>query len=240
MHLIYMDDSRDEKLCVITALAVPDANWREALQTLKEFRRRIRASDGIFLYSETHAWKLVSGRGRISDRIVTKFRRSRILREFLATSNAMPGARLFNACFPAGQQARAMERLLNRVNRTLQNWGSYGLLFCDQGNEIEYTRLVRRMGVYNPIPSARGTWSDTGQRTKNIPTDRILEDPVFKKSEHSYFIQLVDCVAYALLRRENPLLSKNRYDINRAFSIVSPLLVRDATRYDPEGILRAP
>jgi hypothetical protein len=150
----------------------------------------------------------------------------------------MPGARIFNACFPTGQQYRGFERLLNRINRTLQAWNDQGMLFCDEGNENEYTRLVRRMSVYNPIPSAFGTWSDTGQQTKNIPIDKILEDPVFKRSERSYFIQLADCIAYSLLRREHPLSSKNRYKINKAFATISPLLVKETNPRDPDGIIR--
>ena len=50
------------------------------------------------------------------------------------------------------------------------------------------------MHVFNPIPSQFGEWSP-GQKAKNITVDRIIEDPIFKASHHSYFVQLVDCVA---------------------------------------------
>lgn len=41
-------------------------------------------------------------------------------------------------------------------------------------------------------------------KTKNIPLERIIEDPVFKQSHQSYMIQLADCVAFSLLKREVP------------------------------------
>lgn len=90
--------------------------------------------------------------------------------------------RLFNVCLP-NRQDWAFERLLNRINRTMQAWGSHALLICDEGKEADYTRLVRKMSVHNPIPSQFGVWKDTGRATRNIPIDRIIEDPFFKRSD---------------------------------------------------------
>ncbi len=94
------------------------------------------------------------------------------------------------------------------------------------------------MGVYNPIPSRFGVWRDNGKATKNLPLERIIEDPVFKKSEQSYFVQLADFCAYALLRRERPVPSKTKYGLDQAFNPLSPILVREASTRDPEGIIR--
>jgi len=120
----------------------------------------------------------------------------------------------------------------------MKAWDSYAILVCDEGKDAIYTRLRRKMGVYNPIPSKQGYWEDTGVKTKNIPIDRIIEDPFFKRSDQSYFIQLVDFCAYSLLRRESPLASKSKYGLDKAFSILDPALVKEACSYDPEGIIR--
>lgn len=238
MHLIYIDDSRDEHLCVFSALAVSIDQWHMAFQQIRDFRRALRKAYGIYVYKELHAWKFVSGRGRPSDRVVTKGQRAAIFKDALKLLADLPGARLFNAVAPRKQDEKAFEWLLNRVNRTLQAWGSYAVLVCDEGKEIAYTRLVRRMYVYNPIPSQYGVWMDTGQSWKNIPLERIVEDPFFKDSAQSYYVQLVDFAAYALLRRERPIASKTRYGLDKAFDLLSPILVREATCKDPEGIIR--
>jgi hypothetical protein len=128
--------------------------------------------------------------------------------------------------------------LVNRADITLRTWGSQGILFVDRGKEVVYTRLVRKMGVFNPIPSAYGTWAGTADRFRNIPIERIIEDPVFKDSQQSYFIQLVDFAAFSLLRREDQIASRNRYDIHTALDLLGPILVRQASRKDPEGIIR--
>ncbi len=238
MHLIYVDESGDKQYFVFSALAIPVDQWEHAFQAIREFRRYLRREYGIYVYKELHAWKFVSGRGRPSDHITTKGKRCQIFRETLELVAGLPGARLFNVCFPHKQDEMAFERLLNRINRTLQAWGSYGILVCDEGKEVAYTRLARKMHVFNPIPSRYGGWLDTGKIYKNIPIDRIVEDPFFKRSSQSYFIQFADFSAYALLRRESQLPSKNRYGLHEAFDALSPILVREATKYDPDGIIR--
>lgn len=57
MHLVYLDDSRDEQLCVFSGLIIPDAEWRGCFEQLRTFRRDLKASDGIFVRKELHAWK---------------------------------------------------------------------------------------------------------------------------------------------------------------------------------------
>lgn len=238
MHLIYIDGSGDEQLCTFSCLALPIDQWHNAFRQVREFRRELRRAYGIYVYKELHAWKFVSGRGRPSDRIVTKGQRAAIFKEALKVMATLPGARLFNAVFPRKQDERAFEWTLNRINRTLKAWGSHTILVCDKGKETAYTRLVRRLYVYNPIPSQYGVWQDTGQSWKSIPLDRVVEDPFFKESAQSYFVQLVDFSAYALLRRERPVPSKTKYGLDTAFDILSPILVREARPSDPEGIIR--
>lgn len=238
MHLIYIDDSADEKLAIYSALALPADQWRNAFLEIKRYRQDLRRAYGIFVYKELHAWKFVSGRGNIADRVVTKHQRVAIFNDTLSLMTRLPGARLFNVVFPKSSQMKAFEWLINRINRTLQAWGSHGILICDQGNELSYTRLVRKMAVFNPVPSNQGIWQDGGSSWRNFPIDRIVEDPFFKPSDQSYFIQLCDFAAYALLRRENPLASKTKYGLDQSFARLDPILAREARPRDPEGIIR--
>jgi hypothetical protein len=238
MHLFYIDDSGDEELFVFSALALPVDQWRRAFEQILDWRRSLRKTYGIYIHEELHAWKFLSGRGRPSDRIVTKGERAAIFRDGILLIAGLPGAKLFNVVFPRKDDERAFERLLNRINRTLQAWRSYGMLICDVGKENVYTRLARQMSRYNPIPQQSRIGSDVRLIYRNIPTKRIIEDPFFKDSAQSYFIQMVDFVAYALLRREQPIPSKIKYDIHLAFDLLADILVREASRKDPEGIIR--
>lgn len=238
MHLIYVDESHDQKLCVFSALAIPADKWRDAFTEVRKFRRRLRETDGIFVYVEMHAWKFVSGRGRIAPGTVTKGRRCRIFGETLRLMTKLPGARLFNACFPAKEDERAFGRLLKRIDRAMTSWDSQAILICDEGKNVAYTRMARRMQSYSPIAASLETRTGTGATPQNVPIKRIIEDPFFKRSEQSYFIQLTDFTAYALLRRERPVPSKTKYGIDKAFGKLTEILVREASRGDPEGIIR--
>ena len=212
MHLVYIDDSGDEELCVFSALTIRADKWNPCLTAIKKFRHDIQTSDGISVYAEFHAWKFVSGRGKIADGIVSKGRRCQIFKKTLQMVTTLPEARLFNTVFPKKASGHTYEALLRGINRTLQRWDSHAILICDEGKESIYTRLVRRM-----------------QTSKNSEIDRIIEDPFFKQSDQSYFIQLSDFCAYALLRQERPIASKTKYGLDRAFNLLEPI---------SEGIIR--
>jgi len=123
--------------------------------------------------------------------------------------------------------------------RRLNAYRSRALIFADQGSEQEITKALRRMHVFNPIPSRFGQWPGS-LKAKNIPVQRVIEDPVFKESHQSYFIQLADCVAFSLLKREvppTPLVRK--YGIHRMFErSIGGVCLRAASPYDPLGIVR--
>lgn len=212
MHLIYIDDSGDEELCVFSALMIRADKWNACLEKIKNFRRDIQTSDGISVYTEFHAWKFVSGRGKIADRVVTKGRRCQIFKQTLQMVATLPDVRLFNTVFPNKASEPAYEVLLASINHNLQRSDSHAILICDEGKDAIYTRLVRRM-----------------QASQNEAIDRILEDPFFKQSDQSYFIQLSDFCAYALLRQEHPIESKTKYGLDKAFNLLEPI---------SEGIIR--
>src|SRR5229473_2801543 len=138
--------------------------------------------------------------------------------------------------FAKANEERLYERLLNRINRTLFAWKSQGLLISDEGKD--YTALVRRMGAHNPIPSMYGGWPEGA--TKNIVLAQIYEDPIFRKSHRSSFIQLADFCAYALLRSERQLRSKNRYGLHKSFDLLKTICTPDCFRAEPRklGIIR--
>lgn len=127
----------------------------------------------------------------------------------------------------------------NALAMRLNAYKARALIFADQGRENEITKALRKMHAFNPIPSQFGEWPGS-LKTKNIPVERVIEDPVFKESHQSYFIQLADCVAFSLLKREvspTPLVKK--YGIHRMFEKkVAPVCFRAASPKDPLGIVR--
>lgn len=114
---------------------------------------------------------------------------------------------------------------------------SRAILICDEGSERVYTRLTRKMAVHNFIPSRFGRWPD-GKHARNMPTNYILEDPLFKNSAHSYLIQCADFCAYALLQKERPHPARMKYGLNQAYRLIRRRFVLKAHGTDPDGIIR--
>lgn len=237
MHFVYIDDTGDEQVYGYAAVAIPASRFRPILLQVKDFRRELLRSDGIFMGAEFHAWKFVSGRGRIAKQVVTKYRKSQIFSEALEFVAALPGARLFTSFGTRSNRLKTLERMLNRINRAMQGWDSQAVLIFDEGEEKAYTGLVRKLGVYNPIPSKFGRWPD-GSEYKNLPTEFIIEDPSFRRSKQSYFIQLADFCGYALLQKERPTPSRMKYGIHEMFPLLESVCVKDANRADPFGTIR--
>jgi hypothetical protein len=68
----------------------------------------------------------------------------------LLTTNPAAGVKLPK--LPPGKTGFLIfERMVNRINRTMAEWKSNALIVHDEGKD--YTSLIRRMGVYNPIRS---------------------------------------------------------------------------------------
>jgi hypothetical protein len=147
------------------------------------------------------------------------------------------GVRLFNAIAPKPQESLIFERLMNRININMEKSGSNAVIVHDEGKD--YTRLVRRLGVFNPIQSRYGGWAG-GHPYKNITLDHILEDIFFRDSANSYFIQLADFCAYALFRNEFPLASKKKYSLETSFEELHGICIPQCFSKDPKklGIIR--
>ena len=246
MDLYYVDESTNcndkadpKKVFIFSALCIPAENWHHCLAAVKSFRQSLHTKCGIFMNKKLHATEFVAGRGEISSRIVGKWERAQAFQESLrcVAGLAAQGATLTNVCLetigrtdPAGT---AFERLLNRIDRTSQERNRQAVVVADVGKEAEMVRLARRMRVFNPIPSQFGG-------TMHRPLRWIVEDPLFKDSKMSYFLQMADHCAFALLKREAGLKSKSvtAYRLHKAFAILGPVLNLKAASRDPEGIVR--
>lgn len=239
MYLFYIDGSQDGHYYTYSALGIPSENWKTVAAEVAKFRKHLRAEYGIYLSKELHAWKFVSGRGRPSDRHLTKEKRVEIFNECLRFVVSLSPYKVILINVAMKNPDWAFERLVNRINRTMQTFGDLAMLICDEGNEWEYMKLVRKMGVYNPIPSQySGGWKDTGQATKNLTIDRVIEDPLFKQSHRSTLIQLVDFCAYALLRQDKPHPARTALGLHLSFKELDGICHRPASPRDPQGVIR--
>lgn len=207
------------------------------------WRQKLKEVHDIKPTFELHATEFLSGRGSGGKNSkLTRHKRAQVFHksfQVIEWLHKEAGVTVFNVANNDDNQFRAFERLLNRIDRTMQSRDSYCHLVCDQGKERQYTQLVRKMRVHNPIPSKYGSWGD-GKSSKNLPLQRIIEDPQFKESDKSYFIQLADFVAFGLLRSELPTPKIKRYGTHKSFNQLDKSLEKVCAPNDPRklGIIR--
>lgn len=245
-EIAYIDESYDDEVFAMSALIVSVAHWRETFEVVKAHRQRLKAVYGIFTSKELHALEFVSGRGRVSDRMIPKGLRAQLFRETMDMLAGLGHVRVISGAWPMDGtdkrdiHARAFSRIAERLQRRAVENGSHILRMVDEGKDVELHKIARRSAIYNMVGSRYGGWED-GSPAKNIPNDRLIEDPIFRSSARSYFLQLADFVAYALLKSETtvtPLVQ--RYRLDECYERLKPIIITKASSKDPRklGIVR--
>lgn len=249
MHIYYVDESYDQTTFIVSSVRVDVLEWKAVLERIKQFRAHLRTSYGIKLKSELHAHTFVRHcSDGVSTRVLSIAERRQIFEECIDFIATLP-IEIINVCLPLQKfggrsneaHFQAIDRLFNRIQTNVSRAHplSHALVIFDKGKEQQITKLSRRLAVFNYIPSQYGAWPG-GAKAKNIATDRIIEDPIFRESRDSYFLQLADFVAYSLLKREvapSPFVLKWGY--HQMFDRLRKVLCYPACRTDPLGIVRA-
>ena len=234
MHLVYIDDSKDGHKVCFSALLIPVDQWQAGLEHLHGTRRQMRESDGAYIRVEHHATDWLGGRGHIATQVIPKGARARLFKFVLSAIARMPGAQLINAAGTKANEDRLFERLLNRIHVNVTKAGSHALIISDEGKS--YDAQLRRLRKHNII-RGRYLMSDGNFPLVNMPLKLIVEDPVYRDSSRSFFIQAADFCAFSLLRFRHPTPTTIVSGIDQAFRILEPICVKAAFYRDPLGII---
>lgn len=173
-------------------------DWPTAFDTMVAFRQRLRTSFGIPMRTELKANYLIRNGGGLRDLGLSPSQRQYVYREHLKLLNTLP-ARAFSvvtdkakvgvsgsACFDV-----TWEMLLQRFERTCTYERTTMMITHDDGENDAVRRSVRKARRY----LTAGRMSGGG--TLQFKAERILDDPIPRSSQHSYFVQMADLVAYA-------------------------------------------
>ncbi len=251
MYLMYVDESGDPGLVnsptryfVLSGLVIHELRWGDYLNELIAFRRRMRASFGLKLREEIHAAKFITSPGDLVR--IKRQDRLTILRAFSGQIANLTDMNVINIVVDKqGKQAgyqvfeMAWKALIQRFENTLShrnfagpaNPDDRGLLFPDATSNKRLQQLLRSMRHYNPVPNLAGG----GYR--NLTLARIVDDPNFRDSGHSFFIQAADLAAFLLYQRLSPNSYMRKKGGHKYFDRLGPVLCRVASNNDPDGIV---
>jgi hypothetical protein len=240
-YFLYADESGDSghdtsvtTHFVLVGFILAEAMWLSFLHRIKEFRKKLRETYGVRLRDELRARDILKTAGDFERLGLCYARRCRLLREIAVFVRESPEILIIPVSVDRSQRRLltvdireyAWKLLIQRFENFLVEHGADGLIFSDQGEEKMIRDQLRKMRVYNPIPSKFG-----GFYTQSVA--HVLEDPVFRESKHSYFIQLADVVAYLCRLRDNATARQRKWGLHRAYKILKPRYLPEASRKDP-------
>ena len=251
MRLYYIDESEGPRYYVRTALGVDAERWNDLFQDIHAWRLELQDRYAVPTGRELHACDLLAGRGKLArdgdaDRRLTTEQGAEVftggLRRVEDAARSIGGIEVINICFRKsdvkGYERVSLDRLLNRINTSVAAAGRHAFLIFDEGKEEMVARLYHRLRGRNPMPSRYEVWED-GERTKDIPIEKVIGGPAFRSSHSDYLLQMADLIAHALLKQEEePSPRVERLSIDRAFGILDRALNRRASRQDPQGVVR--
>lgn len=254
MYLMYVDESGDcglvnspTRYFVLTGLVVHELRWQSYLDQLIGFRQRIKQRFGLRLREELHASAMVNHPGPLvrikrNDRLV-------IVRAFADELATMTDLNLINVVVDKSGKpgsydvfGMAWKALIQRFENTLShhnfsgpvNPDECGMLFPDHTDDKKLTRLLRQMRRYNPVPNQ----AVFGLGYRNLALSKIVEDPNFRESDHSYFIQATDLAAFLLYQSLEPSSYMRKKGGHNYFQRLAPILCKAASSKDRQGIVR--
>ena len=252
MFLMYVDESGDTGLVdsptryfVLTGLVLHELRWQTYIEQFIQFRQRMRASFGLKLREEIHATEFINRPGTL--RRIAKNDRLSILRFLARELASMSDLNVINIVVDKQNKAmgydcftNAWRALIQRFENTLshrnfrgpRNADERGLVLPDPTDDKKLTRLIRRLRKWNPVSN------QMSPGFRNLQLKTIIEDPCFRDSRHSYFIQACDLLAYLLKQRLDPNKYMKKKGANTYFQLVDPILCKVAASTDPQGIVR--
>lgn len=248
---MYVDESGDSGLTnsptshfALTGLVIHESQWRDFINQMIVFRKILRTAYGLPIRTEIHAAEYIRHPPVAG---ITKHVRLAILRNLLDELAKMNFVSITNVIVnKAGKSPpydvfeMAWQTLFQRFENTLKygnfpggHRNDFGIVLTDATEGRKLQRLVRKMAVYNPIPSMQ--WAGGGSR--NLPILRIIEDPHPKDSKDSHFIQACDACAYFLLQKFSPNGFIRRSGAQNYLNRLQPVLNQRASYSNGLGIV---
>lgn len=176
---------------------VPLDHWTDRLDLMVECRRQVRELYGVKLRDELKANYLIGSRGPLKDANLGDGQRRDIYQRILRTT-ALVSSGTFAVVIDKERSAgdpteRAWEYLLQRLRIRSSSHSRPILVVPDDGDEARVRTHHRRFRRHSIAPGG-----------KSVTAPYLIEDPIVRNSEDSYFVQAADLAAYAAFRRIQP------------------------------------
>ena len=251
MRIYYIDEAEGPTCYVRSALGVNAERWNSMHSAVQSWRYAMAGDYNVPTRRELHASDLLAIRGRgvridNTGRRLTPEQSAEIfmggLRVIEGASYGRGGIEIINVCLRKADvkdyERVSLDRLLNRINSSVAADKRYAHLVFDDDGEWMVEQLYDGLRKRNPVPSRYEVWED-GERTKDIPIERIIGGPTFRSSQDDDLLLMADLISHALLKQEEqPSERDAELSLHLAFGILKNTLNRKASSRDPQGVVR--
>ncbi|NBR16150.1 MAG: DUF3800 domain-containing protein [Flavobacteriales bacterium] len=250
MYFLYVDESGDcgaydsskpdrtgTKYFIMSGILVHVDKWKISLDLLKAFRRKI-ARDGYLAYDvEFHCSELIDPHKVQAYTSISVKDRWRILEEFATVIGDNQAFKIINVVIDKSNTdlqpnefiTSSISELYSAFDEFLKNEKTRGLVFLDRANEKVVNTHVRKLlgtGVsYEQKHYKRIGW--------------IIEDPIFRISSDSMFIQAADTIAYCLKEHEFSTQSKRKFQAHKFFASRLKKIIFESVKTNEKGFINA-
>jgi hypothetical protein len=254
MYFLYVDEAGDVGLTnsptryfVLSGVVFHELRWSAHLDRLVQLRTRLRISTSLKLREEVHAGHMISKPGKLGR--IAKHVRLRIIRDVADELVSMGDVTIINVAVDKAGKApgydvfqMAWKALLQRFENTLtwhnfagpRNADDMGIVIPDYTHTARLRALIRTMRRYNPVSHQ----PHYGPGYRDLRIRYIVEDPNFRNSKDSYFVQLADVASFLLYQYLEPNRFMRKKGARGYLLRLEPILCKVCNHKDPLGIVR--
>ena len=228
MYFCYTDESGDwgeydaqhpeksgSRYFILCGLILPSKNWKSSLETLKAYRKLIARQAYLPYDVEFHCSDMIDTHKTKAYTQISIPDRWKLISGFAETIGQYGAFSIIcvvidkskNVIDSQSYMTEAVANLYIAYDQFLRSNEENGILFFDRANEKHITTHARKL-------------LGTGSSGTTIPGVRIgwvVEDPIFRTSSDSIFIQAADVIAYTLKEKEFPQTSRKKFNADKIF-----------------------
>lgn len=214
MLIAYVDESGDTgpdlakstSTYTLGCVLIDAVDWRQSFNDVISLRRRIKLRYGIPMRAEIKSNYLIRSSGDLKNLGLNPNDRQMVFRSHLNQMAKCGTLRAFGVVIHKTGLASKNEvfdeawiTLLQRLERTSHAQRDEPVLLIHDNGENEAVRKIARRS--RRLLTA-GSMRKVGYFS--VPFHQLIDDPVARSSDQSYFLQLADLVAYAAFRNLYP------------------------------------
>ncbi len=237
MHDVLNPDRTGSPYFILVGLVIDSSKWKISLEVLKSFRKQLAKECYLNYDVEFHCSELIDPHKIKAYNSISVANRWQLIERYAQVIGDYSEFKILPIVIdksrsklkPSEYLTSATTKLYQAFDELLKIEKQFGLLFFDRANEKTITTHVRRL---------LGTGA-SGDSIVGIRISRVIEDPIFRISSDSIFIQSADVVAYTLKESQFSQASRKKYQADRIFTRKLKRICFASSLTDVDGIIRA-